>query len=196
MADLNKKTQHDTPSTDFLSKVRQLLILERLIQGAALVAVSIATIVLTVFAENFLHSKLAAGVFMFAAGFVSLYLIFNRKLIKDGTLPGISLTWFGVMSILAAVLEWRETPFNLDLITNLNLDTALMPSIFSILVGICCRNEFIKEMKNVAHATEATNYLKKKSVNITKRNDTFVVYEKWRGGTLVETSTDINKENS
>ena len=150
---------------------------------------------LMMFLDEKFQSELLAGILMLAVAAVSIFLIFRSGYLdkKEDTLPGIFSATFGTASIFLAFTEFATAIENSAL--NLKGAETIIAIGLSIVVGACFRYHFIKKMKNVAHATEAANYLNKKSVNIIKRKDIFVVYEKWWGGVLEKTSNDINEGN-
>ena len=62
-----------------------------------------------------------------------------------------------------------------------------------MLVFAFARDILIGDLKNVDHATEAADYIKRDSVKIVKKRDKFIVYERWQDNVLKETSDDPNK---
>ena len=69
----------------------------------------------------------------------------------------------------------------------------LITIFFEMVIFMFARDILISEMKNVDHATEAADYLKKASVKVLKKRDKFIVYERWQNNVLKETSDDPNK---
>ncbi|MBR2518975.1 MAG: hypothetical protein IKE46_04220 [Selenomonadaceae bacterium] len=64
---------------------------------------------------------------------------------------------------------------------------------FEIIFFFIARKVLIDKMKNVRHATNAANYMKEDSLNLTTNRDEFVVYKRWKENNLEETSDDPNK---
>ena len=67
--------------------------------------------------------------------------------------------------------------------------------LLELLVFKLARDILIGDLKNVDHATEAADYMKRDSVKIVKKRDKFIVYERWQDNVLKETSDDPNRGN-
>ena len=78
---------------------------------------------------------------------------------------------------------------------NINALSLILAVPLSIGTGVVCHIEFAKSMKSIRHATEASCYLEKNSVDVSEQSDTFVVYRSYANGSVEETSDDPNKGN-
>ena len=97
------------------------------------------------------------------------------------------LLWLLILAIIASVV------FVIALIYGVDPFVVCVTIFLEILVFAFARDILIGELKNVDHATEAADYIKKDSVKIVKKRDKFIVYERWQGNVLKETSDDPNK---
>ncbi|MBR3747779.1 MAG: hypothetical protein IKP64_03125 [Selenomonadaceae bacterium] len=78
---------------------------------------------------------------------------------------------------------------------NLDALSLILAIPLSIGTGVVCHIELAKRMKTIRHATEASSYLEKDSVDVSEQSDTFVIYKSYVRGSVEETSDDPNKGN-
>ena len=78
---------------------------------------------------------------------------------------------------------------------NINALSLILAVPLSIGTGVVCHIELAKRMKTIRHATEASSYLEKDSVDVSEQSDTFVIYKSYVRGSVEETSDDPNKGN-
>ena len=78
---------------------------------------------------------------------------------------------------------------------NINALSLILAVPLSIGTGVVCHIEFAEKMKTIRHATEASCYLEKNSVDVSEQSDTFVIYKSYVRGSVEETSDDPNKGN-
>jgi len=78
---------------------------------------------------------------------------------------------------------------------NLDAMSLILAVPLSIGTGVVCHIELAKRMKTIRHATEASSYLEKDSVDVSEQSDTFVIYKSYAKGSVEETSNDPNKGN-
>ena len=92
--------------------------------------------------------------------------------------------------ILAIVVSFV---FGIALIDGFDPFVVCVTIFLEMLVFAFARDILIGDLKNVDHATEAADYMKRDSVKIVKKRDKFIVYERWQDNVLKETSDDPNK---
>ena len=98
-----------------------------------------------------------------------------------------------VALILAAMFFFADTVE--QWFPNLNALALILAVPLSIGTGVVCHVEMGKSMKSISHATEASSYLEKDSVDVTASRDEFVIYKSYANGSVEETSDDPNKGN-
>lgn len=112
---------------------------------------------------------------------------------KSGSATTKEWWWILLAIILMVVVLFNFSDTLAKHFPSLDADSFLIAIPFSIAVGVFCHKWLVNSMKSVEHATEASDYLEKDSVDVPERTDTFVVYKSYKRGHEHRTSYDPNE---
>ena len=121
----------------------------------------------------------------------------RRKALLDKSDSAERKDWrkYFLLVVLILVILFYLSDTVAEWFPNLDALSLILAVPLSIGTGVVCHIELAKRMKTIRHATEASSYLEKNSVDVSEQSDKFVVYRSYANGSVEETSDDPNKGN-